>query len=144
MASELCPICIENDATYFTECGHKYCINCLCRIKKCAICRNLLLKSLLCISIKNKVNPTQTNSPVGLNINYPVRELIWPVNPETNIYTFDLRPEYYQSAGTSHVSRVYNPVRELIWPVNHETNIYTFDLRPEYYQSAGTSHVSRV
>ena len=26
---ELCPICIENPADYYTECGHCYCINCL-------------------------------------------------------------------------------------------------------------------
>jgi hypothetical protein len=52
---ELCPICIENPATYYTECGHCYCIGCLSRIKKCAMCRNPLQKAKLCIQIKIKV-----------------------------------------------------------------------------------------
>lgn len=51
---ELCTICIENPAEYFTECGHKYCIECLCRIQKCALCRKQLIKVKLCIEIKNK------------------------------------------------------------------------------------------
>jgi hypothetical protein len=53
---ELCPICIENEALYFTECGHKYCVCCLSRIKKCAMCRKSLLRSTLCIEIKRKKN----------------------------------------------------------------------------------------
>jgi hypothetical protein len=52
--NELCPVCIDNPAEYNTECGHKYCIECLCRIKKCALCRKPLLKTNLCIEIKNK------------------------------------------------------------------------------------------
>ncbi len=56
---DLCPICIENPATYYTECGHCYCIGCLSRIKKCAMCRNPLQKAKLCIEIKsNKRNRT--------------------------------------------------------------------------------------
>jgi hypothetical protein len=49
-----CPICLENLAEYSSDCGHKYCITCLCRIKKCAMCRKVLLRSKLCISIKSK------------------------------------------------------------------------------------------
>jgi hypothetical protein len=52
-SSELCPICINAPAEYFTECNHSFCINCLCRIDKCAMCRNPLQKSQLCIEIKN-------------------------------------------------------------------------------------------
>jgi hypothetical protein len=80
---ELCPICIENDALYFTECGHKYCVCCLSRVNTCAICRKSLLRSTLCIEIKRKVKPIQqSNNSVGLIFNHPARELIWSVNPE--------------------------------------------------------------
>jgi hypothetical protein len=88
---ELCPICIENEALYFTECGHGYCVCCLSRIKKCAMCRKSLLRSMLCVEIKHKVNPIQDsnfdryirpNDSNRLNFNHPVRELIWALNPE--------------------------------------------------------------
>jgi hypothetical protein len=52
---ELCPICIENEALYFTECNHSYCITCLSRINKCAMCRKVLQKPLICSEIKRKV-----------------------------------------------------------------------------------------
>jgi hypothetical protein len=61
---ELCPICIEDDALYFTECNHSYCITCLSRINKCAMCRKVLQKPLICSEIKRKVkkiNNTYTN-----------------------------------------------------------------------------------
>ena len=54
--TELCPICIEKPAEYFTECNHSFCIGCLCRIKSCAICRNALQRAKMCIQIKQKVN----------------------------------------------------------------------------------------
>lgn len=57
--NELCPICIENPAEYYTECGHCYCIGCLSRIKKCAMCRKSLIRTKLCLEIKsNKKNRT--------------------------------------------------------------------------------------
>lgn len=55
--NELCPICIENKAEYYTECNHGYCIGCLSHIKKCAMCRKSLIRTKLCIEIKsNKKN----------------------------------------------------------------------------------------
>ena len=56
MENNLCPICIEKSATYYTECGHGYCIECLSRIKKCSMCRKFLLREQLCLEIKNKIN----------------------------------------------------------------------------------------
>lgn len=50
----LCPICIQNKAEIFTECNHSYCIQCLCRIKKCAMCRKTLLRAELCEEIKHR------------------------------------------------------------------------------------------
>lgn len=56
---KLCPICIENKAEYYTECGHCYCIGCLSRIEKCALCRKSLIHTKLCIEIRtNKKNIT--------------------------------------------------------------------------------------
>lgn len=52
--TKLCPICIENKADYYTECGHCYCIGCLSRIKKCAMCRKSLLRAQICVQIKQK------------------------------------------------------------------------------------------
>jgi hypothetical protein len=76
---ELCPICIENEATYFTECGHKYCVCCLSRIKKCAMCRKSLLRSTLCVEIKRKTKITNN----------------------TNRYSFAIQnPEDFQPSGT--------------------------------------------
>lgn len=50
---EDCPICYIEKAEYFTECGHKYCINCLSRLKSCAHCRKTLLRSIVCGLIKS-------------------------------------------------------------------------------------------
>lgn len=58
---ELCPICIENLAENYTECNHGYCIGCLCRIKKCAMCRNPLQRAKICIQIKLKVKLIEPN-----------------------------------------------------------------------------------
>lgn len=62
---EICPICIENQATYFTECNHGYCIDCLCRITNCALCRNLLQRAKICSQIrKNRID--QPNGSVDV------------------------------------------------------------------------------
>jgi hypothetical protein len=102
---ELCPICIENEALYFTECGHGYCITCLCRINKCGLCRKSLLRSTLCVEIKRKEKCTQSNNSFRLNFNHPARELIWAVNPETNIntYSLELRSEEHQLTYEFHI-----------------------------------------
>ena len=61
---ELCPICIENQAEYYTECGHAYCINCLCRIKKCAMCRHSLQRAEICIQIRKKAVKPIHSKPI--------------------------------------------------------------------------------
>lgn len=66
MNNDLCPICIKNPAEYFTECGHKYCIECLCRIQKCALCRKQLIKAKLCIEIKHKNKNIQNYDFLGI------------------------------------------------------------------------------
>ncbi len=47
MDENLCPICINNEAECFTECKHGYCVTCLCRIEKCALCRKKLNRRVL-------------------------------------------------------------------------------------------------
>ena len=86
---EDCPICFENPADYFTECGHGYCITCLSLINKCAMCRKSLLRSMLCVEINCKVKRTN----------------------DTNInrYSFAIpNPEDYQPSGTTPWSRIDN------------------------------------
>jgi hypothetical protein len=70
---ELCPICINREAEYFTECNHGYCIQCLCKLKKCGLCRKPLQKALLCNSIISnstpKIVPTTTLISLPINRN---------------------------------------------------------------------------
>ena len=126
---ELCPICIDKEAFLFTECNHGYCISCLCRIKKCAMCRKPLQRAKICNQIKQKVklinpdiNPFIFNNSnefsrrytvtIGrngdlitrsrLNFNHPVRELIW----DSNDYSFYIPPEHHRPSGTGGGSRV--------------------------------------
>jgi hypothetical protein len=68
MENELCPICIENPGINFTECNHGFCINCLCRIKKCAMCRNPLQRAKICLQIQQKFNINER-----INYDYEVR-----------------------------------------------------------------------
>ena len=51
--TELCPICIDKEANVFTECNHGYCISCVCRINKCAMCRKPLQRNKLSSEITN-------------------------------------------------------------------------------------------
>jgi hypothetical protein len=71
---EICPICIENSAEYYTECGHCYCIGCLSRIKKCAMCRKSLLKTQLCIEIKSNTR-NRTTDKISQGSSYSRRRL---------------------------------------------------------------------
>ena len=47
-------ICLDEPELYYTECNHGYCITCLSKINKCAICRSPLLRHKLCTEIKRK------------------------------------------------------------------------------------------
>jgi hypothetical protein len=62
MENELCPICIENPGINFTECNHGFCITCLCRIKKCAMCRNPLQRAKICSQIQERFNINETRN----------------------------------------------------------------------------------
>ena len=56
---ETCPICFLNEIDSVTECNHSFCIQCLCRVKKCPMCRKLLNKARLCDEI-NKLDNMST------------------------------------------------------------------------------------
>lgn len=89
---ELCPICIENEATYFTECGHKYCVCCLSRNNKCAMCRKSLLRSTICVEIKRKVKP---EPGISRTVGY-----FFPEPDGTHTYNFNLSSQNHQPTGT--------------------------------------------
>ena len=52
MTDNTCPICLYQCDIVYTECNHGYCVPCLSRIIKCAICRKPLLRHKLCNAIK--------------------------------------------------------------------------------------------
>jgi hypothetical protein len=64
---ELCPICIENPAEIITICNHTFCICCLSRITKCAICRSPLQRAKLCIEIKTYTRNHMVTTRLKLN-----------------------------------------------------------------------------
>ena len=78
MEEELCPICIKNIPIYFTECNHKYCITCLCKIKKCAMCRKSLYRNNLCNEIKEKVKLFDS---IHKNTNTNINTKTWFLDP---------------------------------------------------------------
>ena len=117
---ELCPICIDKEATVFTECNHGYCACCISRIKKCSMCRKPLLHNELCNEIKNwhsKKNITYYNNFVSEDKNSS--------DSGINVYTFALRPEDHQPSGFVDFNRIFSGELRIT-----ETN-YSFPLRPE-------------
>lgn len=50
--SKLCPKCNQREAQYFTECNHSYCIECLCHMEYCYICKNPLQREELCKEVR--------------------------------------------------------------------------------------------
>jgi hypothetical protein len=66
MTTELCPICIEETAEFYTECGHKYCIKCLCKISKCAMCRKTLIRANVCFEIREKKRSALNKSVIHI------------------------------------------------------------------------------
>jgi hypothetical protein len=66
---DLCPICWENDAEYITDCQHAYCIICLSKISKCALCCNVLKKKLLCNEINLYFSNKELNNGKLLSLN---------------------------------------------------------------------------
>ena len=132
--NELCPICIENPAEYFTECNHGYCIGCLCRIKKCAMCRNPLQRAKICIQIKEKkvrliepdINPfifnntqdferrvTSTISRNGDLTNRMYLSVTLPELNDINLYTHPrgrLNPTSNLIDSANYMNEEYNPI----------------------------------
>ena len=56
-----CPVCLDNETNIVTECNHSYCVNCLCRLKQCALCRKHLLIPILCDEIRSQNEHTNKN-----------------------------------------------------------------------------------
>ena len=73
-----CPICLENDAKYYTEGYHIFCLNCLIKIRKCAICRKSLIRVSLCQDIRRFLlvkQLKQMKQPIQLKTNKTNNEL---------------------------------------------------------------------
>lgn len=64
-----CSICYETDFYFIqTYCNHIFCVNCISKIKFCALCQQELITSKLCKEIKSSVplyvNNQQTDVPL--------------------------------------------------------------------------------
>jgi hypothetical protein len=92
-----CPICLFRTTTHITQCNHSYCINCLCRIKKCAICRTQLQQFIINNEIRSK---NRTISNKHQSSGYADMSRIYP------IYNFNISPEMYQPSGYMDMSRI--------------------------------------
>lgn len=81
--AEMCPICFQNEIDSVTECKHHFCVQCLCRVKKCPICRKLLNKSKICNEI-NKLNDTSTIDTSSIDSLFTMNENSFVAREETN------------------------------------------------------------
>lgn len=109
--TELCPICIEKPAYYYTECNHGYCIGCLSRIKKCAMCRKDLLREKLCKGIREKFENKR-------NLIFE-HEMWGNIIPTVNQISYIIPSNFinYQSnRGYLSNDRRHNPYREITLP----------------------------
>ncbi len=76
-----CPICYELTNDFITtNCNHIFCINCITKIKRCAMCRTELTRSKLCKEIKQRYLQTNNYENINTNINENIN-----VNINTNI-----------------------------------------------------------
>jgi hypothetical protein len=87
--TKLCPICIENEATCVTECNHYYCITCLCKIKKCALCRKDLVRSQICKEIISKIRVFDEQEKSYFNFVQPQGH-VYPPTEGINYYSFSI------------------------------------------------------
>ena len=138
---ELCPICIEKYAENYTECGHQYCISCLCRIKKCAMCRNPLQRVKICIEIKSKVKFIDTPSE-KIKIVYVNNTMTEGINLSSRIVNIPQSERFSESEGS-----YFNTVRSVSTTsvsTNEGINIYSFSLRPEQLVPSGYANISYI
>jgi len=102
-----CPICLFRTTTHIIKCNHSYCINCLCRIKKCAICRTQIQQSIINNEIRSK-NRTISNKYMFISpemyqpSGYVDMSRIYP------IYNFNISPEMHQPSGYADMSRIFS------------------------------------
>lgn len=130
--TELCPICIESPIQHYTECNHGYCIGCLCRITRCAMCRNPLQRTKICNEIKYNIRLIEPDiNPIIFNNNEEFSRRVRPTSrngdltsrmylsvtlPELNnpnIYTYPrgrLNPTSNLIDSANYMNEEYNPI----------------------------------
>lgn len=115
---ETCPICYENDANCFTECNHGYCITCLQKINKCAICR------------KNLTHKQSHNNLLREIRNYHYQKNLKTNNDNNNsginIYSFELKPEDHRPSGTMNFSRIQDAIDDINYFRHHNSGVHNF------------------
>ena len=101
-----CSICYMDllDDPKYTECNHVYCINCICKIKKCSMCRRELNHVNMCREIIK-----QNCEIIKKNLPRP-------------IYTFDINPETFQPSGLARFDLLLGIMSEFTTPI-FEPNI---------------------
>lgn len=108
---ETCPICYENDANYFTECNHRYCITCLQKINKCAICRKNLTHKQSHNNLLREIRIYHYQKHFKINNNNN--------NSGINIYTLKIEPEDHTPSGTMN----FSIIQDVIDNMNYSSSI---------------------
>jgi len=144
---ELCPICIDKEATVFTECNHGYCVCCISRIKKCSMCRKPLLHNELCNEIicwhskKNNaslVSEERNNSDSGINVyNFALND---PLNYQPSGYV-DFNRLF---SGEINMSTRDNMQVYSFSDLSQASDYYSFYISPENHRPSGTGGGSRI
>lgn len=118
---ENCPICLINDASCYTDCGHSFCIDCLSRLHKCAMCRKEISRVALCSQIKSHYYKKQQN-----NVHYN--------RFMTAIRNYRQRREAYTEPMHDEPVPIQEPVREL--SADERYNMYMGDI-PRFISDYG-------
>lgn len=79
----ICSICLVNNATEFTECAHRFCIECLRLLNTCPICRTRFTDEFIAHYHINDVND---HNIINNNQNIIDNNLINNQNIDNNIY----------------------------------------------------------
>ncbi len=122
-----CPICYELTNDFITtNCNHIFCINCITKIKRCAMCRTELTRSKLCKEIKQIYLQTNIYESINTNINENINEnintdpLYIPLDFWVSVSQGLDLPFYHLSYDEVHISDDLNTGETTIIPFTQE------------------------